>query len=80
MQFFKLAIPGLIMLCLEWWNAEVATFIAGYISEDELAANSAWFQTASIVYMVRSYYDLMPFYVSAGPFAKLHFLVDLNQL
>ena len=53
LQFFKLAIPGLIMLCLEWWSAEVATFIAGYISEDELAANSAWFQAASLVYMVR---------------------------
>lgn len=54
MQFLKLALPGMIMLCLEWWGAEVATFIAGLISKDELAANSAWYQAVSIVYMVRS--------------------------
>ena len=51
-QFLKLALPGMIMLCLEWWSAEISNFIAGFISKDELAANSAWFQAASIVYMV----------------------------
>lgn len=52
-QFLKLALPGMIMLCLEWWSAEVTTFIAGTISEEELAANSVWFQTMVIFYMVR---------------------------
>ena len=52
-QFLKLALPGMIMMCLEWWGAEVANFVAGMISEEELAANSAWFQAATIVYMVR---------------------------
>ena len=53
-QFLKLALPGMIMLCLEWWSAEVTTFIAGTINEDELAANSVWFQTMVILYMVRN--------------------------
>ena len=53
-QFIKLALPGMVMLCLEWWSAEVTTFIAGIISEEELAANSVWFQTMVILYMVRS--------------------------
>ena len=52
-QFLKLALPGMIMLCLEWWSAEVTTFIAGTISEEELAANSVWFQTMVIFYMVK---------------------------
>ena len=54
-QFLKLALPGVIMLCLEWWSAEVTTFIAGTISEEELAANSVWFQTMVIFYMVIFY-------------------------
>ena len=52
-QFLKLALPGMIMLCLEWWSAEATTFIAGIISEEELAANSVWFQTMVIFYIVR---------------------------
>ena len=52
LEFLKLAIPGLIMFSLEWWSAEIANFIAGYISKNELAANAAFFQAASIVYMV----------------------------
>ena len=51
--FLKLALPGMIMTCLEWWSAEVTTFIAGVISEDELAANSVWFQAMVILYMVK---------------------------
>ena len=50
--FLKLALPGMIMLCLEWWSAEITTFIAGIVSEEELAANSVWFQTMVILYMV----------------------------
>ena len=40
------------MLCLEWWAVEVASFVAGTISEEELATNAAWFQATYFVYMV----------------------------
>ena len=50
--FLKLAIPGMLMNCLEWWSAEVITFISGGISKTELAATSVWFQIMVILYMV----------------------------
>ena len=28
-QFFKLAISGMVMLCIEWWSFEVGAFITG---------------------------------------------------
>jgi len=52
-QFSKLAIPGLIMICLGWWSAEIAAFVAGALSETELAANAIWFQLVLIIFMVR---------------------------
>ena len=51
--FLKLAIPGLLMLVLEWSAYEVLNFIAGALSETELAVNIAWFQIAVIIFMVR---------------------------
>ena len=53
--FLKLAIPGMLMNCLEWWGAEVITFISGGISKTELAATSVWFQIMVILYMVRTF-------------------------
>ena len=55
-QFSKLAIPGLFMVCLEWWSAEVAAFVAGAISETELAANAIWLQLMDIIFMVRLHF------------------------
>lgn len=51
-QFLKLALPGMAMMCLEWWALEVASFVAGAISEEELATNAAWFQATYFIYMV----------------------------
>ena len=51
-QYLKLAVPGLLMTCFEWWSAEITTFVAGSINEIELASNSVWFQTMVILYMV----------------------------
>ena len=50
----KLAVPGLLMLCWEWWGAEATTFVAGAISETELAVNTMWFQSLIMFYMVRN--------------------------
>ena len=51
-QFLKLALPGMAMMCLEWWAIEAASFVAGSISEEELATNAAWFQATNVIYMV----------------------------
>ena len=30
-QFFKLAISGMVMICIEWWSFEVGAFLAGTV-------------------------------------------------
>ncbi|XP_031728410.1 multidrug and toxin extrusion protein 1-like isoform X1 [Anarrhichthys ocellatus] len=49
--FLCLAIPSMLMLCLEWWLYEIAGFLAGIISEVELGAQSIVYELATIVYM-----------------------------
>ncbi|XP_068721151.1 multidrug and toxin extrusion protein 2-like isoform X1 [Montipora capricornis] len=51
-QFFKLAISGMVMLCIEWWSFEVGAFITGTFGEVELAAYGILFQWAAFVYMI----------------------------
>uniref|UniRef100_G3QBJ6 Multidrug and toxin extrusion protein n=1 Tax=Gasterosteus aculeatus aculeatus TaxID=481459 RepID=G3QBJ6_GASAC len=49
--FLRLAIPSMLMLCLEWWLYEIAGFLAGVISEVELGAQSIIYEMAAIAYM-----------------------------
>ena len=51
-QYMKLAIPGLLMLILEWWGFEILNFLAGGLGKTELAVNIVWFQIAVILFMV----------------------------
>ncbi|XP_027874986.1 multidrug and toxin extrusion protein 1 [Xiphophorus couchianus] len=50
-SFIQLAIPSMLMLCLEWWIFEVGGFLAGVISEVELGANSVIYELAIVAYM-----------------------------
>ncbi|XP_075947987.1 multidrug and toxin extrusion protein 1-like [Anarhichas minor] len=49
--FIKLAIPSMLMLCLEWWMFEIGGFLAGLISEVELGAQSIVYELAVVAYM-----------------------------
>ncbi|XP_034746641.1 multidrug and toxin extrusion protein 1 [Etheostoma cragini] len=49
--FLHLAIPSMLMCCLEWWLYEIAGFLAGIISEAELGAQSIVNELAIFVYM-----------------------------
>ncbi|XP_037604792.1 multidrug and toxin extrusion protein 1-like [Sebastes umbrosus] len=49
--FLHLAMPSMLMLCLEWWLYEIAGFLAGIISEVELGAQSIVYEMAAIAYM-----------------------------
>ncbi|CAL8331270.1 unnamed protein product [Merluccius merluccius] len=49
--FIKLAIPSMLMMCLEWWMFEVGGFLAGIISEEELGAQSIVYELATLAYM-----------------------------
>uniref|UniRef100_A0AAV2LJE6 Multidrug and toxin extrusion protein n=1 Tax=Knipowitschia caucasica TaxID=637954 RepID=A0AAV2LJE6_KNICA len=50
--FIKLAIPSMLMLCLEWWILEIGAFLAGIISETELGAQSVIYELCVIAYML----------------------------
>uniref|UniRef100_A0A3B5K568 Multidrug and toxin extrusion protein n=1 Tax=Takifugu rubripes TaxID=31033 RepID=A0A3B5K568_TAKRU len=50
--FVRLAIPSMLMLCLEWWLFEVGAFLAGLISEADLGAQSITYELTVIAYMV----------------------------
>ncbi|XP_061658968.1 multidrug and toxin extrusion protein 1-like isoform X2 [Syngnathoides biaculeatus] len=49
--FLRLALPSMLMTCLEWWLYEIAGFLAGLISEVELGAQSILYQLATMVFM-----------------------------
>ncbi|KAK7883108.1 hypothetical protein WMY93_029282 [Mugilogobius chulae] len=49
--FLHLAIPSMVMMCVEWWTYEIGGFLAGIISEVELGAQSVVLQLANIAYM-----------------------------
>lgn len=42
-------VPGVV----EWWSAEVTTFVSGYISETEQAVNGVGFQILVFLFMVK---------------------------
>ncbi|XP_039652245.1 multidrug and toxin extrusion protein 1-like [Perca fluviatilis] len=49
--FVRLAIPSMLMLCLEWWLFEIGGFLAGVISETELGAHSIAYELMALAYM-----------------------------
>ncbi|XP_068945704.1 multidrug and toxin extrusion protein 1 isoform X2 [Petaurus breviceps papuanus] len=51
-SFLHLAIPSMLMLCIEWWAYEIGSFLSGTISMVELAAQSVVYEVATIVYMI----------------------------
>ncbi|XP_013855573.1 multidrug and toxin extrusion protein 1 [Austrofundulus limnaeus] len=50
-SFIRLAVPAMIMTCVEWWTYEIGGFLAGLISEVELGAQSVVYELASIAYL-----------------------------
>uniref|UniRef100_A0A3B4GJW3 Multidrug and toxin extrusion protein n=1 Tax=Pundamilia nyererei TaxID=303518 RepID=A0A3B4GJW3_9CICH len=50
-SYIHLAVPGMVMLCVEWWTYEIGGFLAGLINEVELGAQSVVYQLANVAYM-----------------------------
>ncbi|XP_076831933.1 multidrug and toxin extrusion protein 1 [Brachyhypopomus gauderio] len=50
--FIHLAVPGMLMLCAEWWTYELGAFLAGLISQVELGAQAVIYELANIAYMI----------------------------
>lgn len=53
-MFIQVAIPSMIMVCIEWWTFEIGGILAGLIGEMELGAQSILHQLITILYMVNS--------------------------
>ncbi|PKU37776.1 multidrug and toxin extrusion protein 2-like [Limosa lapponica baueri] len=51
-SFIRLAVPGMLMLCIEWWTFEIGSFLAGLLSVVELGAQSIIYELSSAAYMV----------------------------
>ena len=48
----KLAVPGLLMIALEWSVIEILFFLAGVLGETALSVSIVWYQTLIVFYMV----------------------------
>nr|XP_054402001.1 multidrug and toxin extrusion protein 1 isoform X4 [Pongo abelii] len=51
-SFLHLAVPSMLMLCMEWWAYEVGSFLSGILGMVELGAQSIVYELAITVYMV----------------------------
>ncbi|XP_009070826.1 PREDICTED: multidrug and toxin extrusion protein 2-like, partial [Acanthisitta chloris] len=51
-SFTWLAVPSMVMMCIEWWTFEIGSFLAGLLSVVELGAQSVIYELACAAYMV----------------------------
>ncbi|KAI0244229.1 ethionine resistance protein [Massospora cicadina] len=51
-HFLKLGVPGVIMICAEWWSFEIMGLAASYLGQLALAAHAVNITTCNLFYMV----------------------------
>jgi MATE family multidrug resistance protein len=49
--FLKLGIPGILMVCSEWWAFEIISLMIAYFGNTQLAAHSIIMSVSSLFYM-----------------------------
>ncbi|XP_077019371.1 multidrug and toxin extrusion protein 2-like [Tamandua tetradactyla] len=50
--FFSLAVPSMLMLCVEWWAYEIGSFLMGLLSVVDLSVQAVIYEVASVTYMI----------------------------
>ena len=50
-KFVEFGIPGVLMMCAEWWAFEIIALAAGILGDDILAAQTIVLNTCSLFYM-----------------------------
>ncbi|KAM5309974.1 multidrug and toxin extrusion protein 2-like isoform 8-T11 [Glossophaga mutica] len=50
--FFRLAVPSMLMMCMEWWAYEIWSFLMGLRSVLDLSAQAVLYEVATVIYMV----------------------------
>uniref|UniRef100_A0A2K5SIX2 Multidrug and toxin extrusion protein n=1 Tax=Cebus imitator TaxID=2715852 RepID=A0A2K5SIX2_CEBIM len=64
--FFSLAVPSMLMVCIEWWAYEVGSFLMGLLSVEDLSAQAVIYEVATVTYMVRKPPAGIPLGLSIG--------------
>ena len=54
-QYVKFGVPGLLMVCCEWWSFEISAIVAGSIDETQLGINSIIMILISMTFMVSEF-------------------------
>ncbi|KAG0250209.1 hypothetical protein BG011_008575 [Mortierella polycephala] len=70
--FMKLALPGVMMVCTEWWAFEVVSLAASYLGTVALAAQSVVVQTSGLLYTI-------PFGVSIAASNRVGNLIGMGD-
>ncbi|XP_003929339.1 multidrug and toxin extrusion protein 2 isoform X2 [Saimiri boliviensis] len=50
--FFSLAVPSMLMICIEWWAYEIGSFLMGLLSVEDLSAQAVIYEVATVTYMI----------------------------
>ncbi|XP_068010848.1 multidrug and toxin extrusion protein 1-like [Melanerpes formicivorus] len=51
-SFTALAIPSMLMMCIEWWTYEIGSFLIGLLSVVELSAQSIIYEVSVVAFMI----------------------------
>ncbi|KAK2174353.1 hypothetical protein NP493_810g01019 [Ridgeia piscesae] len=51
-KFARISIPGMLMLCMEWWGFEIGVFLTGLLGTTELGAQAVLLQIDSLWFQV----------------------------
>ncbi|RKP36692.1 mate-domain-containing protein [Dimargaris cristalligena] len=51
-QFMQLGLPGVVMICAEWWAFELVALAASYLGNIPLAAQSVVFTTVTLAFQI----------------------------
>uniref|UniRef100_A0A2K6NQD2 Multidrug and toxin extrusion protein n=1 Tax=Rhinopithecus roxellana TaxID=61622 RepID=A0A2K6NQD2_RHIRO len=65
--FFSLAVPSMLMICVEWWAYEIGSFLMGLLSVVDLSAQAVIYEVATVTYMRHSHHLAYAAYVTLIP-------------
>ncbi|NXN42166.1 S47A1 protein, partial [Rhinoptilus africanus] len=51
-SFTSLAVPSMLMICIEWWTYEIGSFLIGLLSVIELSAQSIIYEVSVVAFMI----------------------------
>ncbi|XP_045442461.1 multidrug and toxin extrusion protein 2 isoform X1 [Pipistrellus kuhlii] len=68
--FFSLALPSMLMICIEWWAYEIGSFLMGLLSMVDLSAQAVIYEVATVTYMGA--------FLATQGLLNIHFLIPMG--